>query len=105
MAGGKEFGLPDYGDAIAPDPIRQGGHAEPNYTNPNTFESGMAPEARNPIESDWSGMVNDNGLGSSSKFGPGPVDGYRTDPVGGTYFPGNGSAPKDPGTERSATAG
>lgn len=95
QAGGKQFGAPDYSDAIPPKPDRQGGMAQPNYTTPSTFESGQAPDARSPIESDWQGLVNTNGLNG------GPVDGYRPAPVGGTYNPGQGKSPASPGVERS----
>jgi hypothetical protein len=83
MAGGSEFKQPNYSDAVPPTPVRQGGMAQPNYVDEHTFESGQAPDARAPIESDWMGLVNTNGLNGDK------VDGFHTDGVGGTYNPGN----------------
>ncbi len=106
--GGRDFGRPDYSNAEDNGTDTQVGRQgnpvdDANYTRPNTFESGMPPEVRNPIESNWSALVNDNGLDANSKFAPGPVDGYRPEPVGGTWMPPNGSATAS--TERSATSG
>lgn len=85
LPGGKLMDTPDFGDSVPPTPPNQGGMASVNYVNENTFESGMPPAARNPIESNWQGLVNTNALGG------GPVDGYRPTPVGGTYNPGQGT--------------
>lgn len=90
--GGDSFGTPDFSDATPPDPANQGNPAPEgvgqNRTEPDTFESGMIPEARAPIESNWSDLVNNKGgLGDN-----GPVRGYRPDPVGGSYNPGQGSS-------------
>lgn len=97
MAGGQEFARPDYADASPPKPIRQGDCASPNYVDEHTFESGQAPDARAPIESDWMGLVGSDGLDGKSmdmdrvaSKGPGEgIRGFRTTPVGGTYNPGN----------------
>jgi hypothetical protein len=94
--GGRDFGTPDFSDAIPPSPPNQGGMAGVNYTNPTTFESGSVPASTGAIESNWSGLVNTSAVGSG-----GPVDGYRPNPVGGSYNPGNGNPPKGGGTERS----
>lgn len=82
-AGGAQFARPDYADATPPAPVRQGTCGTPNYVDEHTFESGQAPDARSPIESDWMGLVNSNGLNG------GKVDGFHTDGVGGTSNPGN----------------
>ena len=99
LPGGRQFDTPDFSDSVPPKPMNQGGMAGVNYTGPTTFESGMPPTAVAADESNWSGLVNSKGIGDG-----GPVDGYRTSPVGGSYNPGNGSKPKGGGTERSNAA-
>jgi len=90
--GGGSFGTPDFSDAVPPDPIRQGDPAPEgmgqNRVDEHTFEDGLTPQARAPMESDWEGLVNNKGgLGDN-----GPVRGYRPEPVGGTYNPGQGTS-------------
>lgn len=112
QAGGRQFDRPDYSDAVPPTPVRQGdagtdamGH---NRVDEHTFESGQAPDARSPIESDWMGLVGTDGLdgrdsnmGSvANQLGEG-ILGFRTNPVGGTYNPGQGKTLGSPGVERS----
>lgn len=97
--GGGSWGNPDFGDAEPPDPIRQGDMGPEgmgsNRVDENTFESGQPPQARMPIENGWQGLVNVTALdGSIGPRGGTPegVRGYRPDPVGGTYLPGQGTS-------------
>lgn len=86
MAGGVQFDKPDFSDAVPPDGPNQGDMGPEgmgsNRVDENTFESGLPPEARDPKESGWGECI--------EAFGH-PVRGYRTDPVGGTNNPGQGS--------------
>jgi len=114
--GGQQWDRPDFSQAVPPTPIRQGdagpegvGH---NRTTPTTFESGSVPANTGAIESMWTGLVDSDGLdGMSMNQGdvadswPGEgIRGFRTQPVGGTYNPGQGKGPGNPGTERSSAA-
>lgn len=108
--GGKSMGQPDYSDAVPPTPERQGdagpegvGHTR---TTPTTFESGQPPEARSPIESGWDGLIDVTGLdGSIGPRGGTPegLRGYRPEPVGGTYNPGQGTSGRS--TKPATTSG
>jgi hypothetical protein len=95
--GGQEMASPSYSDATPPTPDRQGDAAPEgvgrNRTTPTTFESGQPPAARSPIESGWDSLVDVTGLdGDLGPRGGTPegLRGYRPDPVGGTYNPGQG---------------
>lgn len=99
-AGGRNaFGSIDFSDANPPDPDRQG-DAGPegmgsNRVDEHTFESGMPPQARAPIEDGSSALINVTGLdGSIGPRGGTPegLRGYRPEPVGGTYNPGQGTS-------------
>ena len=121
-AGGKQFGRPDFSDAIPARPARQGdpgpeamGH---NRVDEHTFESGMAPANTGAIESNFTMLIDDDGLdghqmdftataggtGVANKGMGEGIRGFRSAPVGGTYNPGQGSSPGSPGTERSNAA-
>lgn len=118
MAGGKQFSRPDFSDAVPPTPPRQGDMGPVHYVDEHTFESGSAPADTGAIESSWAGLIDDDALdGHSMDFtamagGTGVANkgmgegirGFRSAPVGGTYNPGQGSSPGNPGTERSNTA-
>lgn len=116
MAGGKQMGRPDFSDAIPPTPPRQGdmgpesmGH---NRVDEHTFESGSVPGNTGAIESSWTGLIDTSALdghsmhqGEVANKWPGEgIRGFRTTPVGGTYNPGQGSSPGNPGTERSGAS-
>jgi len=121
-AGGAQWSRPDFSDAVPPTPPKQGdmgpeamGH---NRVDEHTFESGMAPINTGAIESNWTGLIDDDGLsGMSMDFtamagGTGVADkgmgegirGFRSAPVGGTYHPGQGKGAPAQGTERSNAA-
>lgn len=85
--GGRDFGTPDFSDALPPKPPNQGGMASVYYVDENTFESGQPPTATASDESNWTGLVN-----TSALAGGGEVDGYRPTPVGGSYNPGHGTS-------------
>lgn len=118
MAGGVQFQQPNFSDAVPPTPPRQGDMGPVHYTYPNTFESGSVPDNTGAIESNWSGLIDSDGLdGTSLDFtamagGTGVANkgmgegirGFRSTPVGGTYNPGQGKSPGNPGTERSSAA-
>lgn len=121
-AGGQQWSRPDFSDAVPPTPPKQGdmgtdsmGH---NRVDEHTFESGQAPANTGAIESMWTGLVDDDGLdghsmdftamaggtGVANKWPGEGIRGFRSTPVGGTYNPGQGSSPGNPGTERSAAS-
>jgi len=118
--GGRQMPRADYGDATPPTPPRQGsmgpeamGH---NRVDEHTFESGQAPANTGAIESSYTGLIDSDGLdghamdftamaggtGISNGWGGENIRGFRSTPVGGTYNPGQGAGPGDPGTERSS---
>jgi hypothetical protein len=118
-SGGRQFSRPDFSDAVPPTPPKQGdmgpeavGH---NRVDEHTFESGSAPTNTGAIESNWSGLIDDDGLsgmqmdftataggtGVANKGMGEGIRGFRSAPVGGSYHPGEGSSPGSPGTERS----
>lgn len=117
--GGKQFGLPDFSEAVPADPPRQGSMGPEgmgsNRVDEHTFESGTAPEDTGAIESSWSSLIDDDGLdGHSMDFtamagGTGVADkwpgegirGFRSTPVGGSYNPGQGKGAPSEGVERS----
>lgn len=103
VAGGKQMDTPDFSDAVPPKPDKQGDAGPKHYVDENTFESGMPPKSTAADESNWEPLVN-------SAFGH-PVRGYRPNPVGGSYNPGQGtsgrsssSATQKGAEERSAAA-
>ena len=122
-AGGRQFSRPDFSDAVPPTPPRQGsmgadsmGH---NRVDEHTFESGMAPGNTGAIESNYTGLIDSDGLngsgvvdftamaggtGIANGWGGENIRGFRSAPVGGTYNPGQGSSPGNPGTERSGAS-
>jgi hypothetical protein len=120
--GGRQFGRPDFSDAIPPNPPRQGTPGPEgmgsNRVDEHTFESGSIPANTGAIESSWMGLIDDDGLdGHSMDFtamagGTGVANkgmgegirGFRSAPVGGTYNPGQGKGAPAEGTERSNTA-
>lgn len=112
MAGGVQFDRPNFADAVPPTPARQGDMGPVHYTNPTTFESGSIPANTGAIESNWSGLVDSDGLDGMSmnqgsvatSWGGEGIRGFRTSPIGGTYNPGQGKSPGNPGTERSAAS-
>jgi len=98
--GGRDFGTPDFSDAIPPDPVNQG-DAGPegmgsNRVDEHTFEDGAYPTARDPMESGWQELVDVTGLpGSAGRQGadiPDGVRGYVATPIGGTFNPGHGTS-------------
>lgn len=121
-AGGRQFGRPDFSDAIPASPPRQGSMGPEgmgsNRVDEHTFESGMAPANTGAIESSYTGLIDDDGLdghsmdftamaggtGIANGWGGENIRGFRSTPVGGSYNPGQGSGPGSPGTERSATS-
>src|SRR3989442_3976165 len=69
-AGGAQWSRPDFSDAVPPTPPKQGdmgpeamGH---NRVDEHTFESGMAPTNTGAIESNWTGLIDDDGLSGMS---------------------------------------
>jgi hypothetical protein len=111
-AGGKQFSRPDFSDAVPPTPPKQGDMGPVHYVDEHTFESGSVPANIGAIESGWSQLIDTSALGGHSmhqgdvaqSWDGGGIRGFRTTPVGGTYNPGQGSAPGNPGTERSAAS-
>lgn len=121
--GGKQFSRPSFDDAVPPTPPKQGdmgtdsmGH---NRVDEHTFESGMAPANTGAIESNYTGLIDSDGLngsgvvdftamaggtGIANGWGGENIRGFRSTPVGGTYNPGQGSSPGNPGTERSSAS-
>lgn len=113
--GGRQFSRPDFSDAIPPTPPRQGDKGPNYYVNEHTFESGSVPANTGAIESSWSGLIDDDGLsghqmdftamaggtGVANKGVGEGIRGFRSAPVGGSYNPGQGGSPGNPGTERS----
>lgn len=112
--GGKQFDRPDFGDAVPPTPPRQGSMGPEgmgsNRVDEHTFESGSIPGNTGAIESNWGANITDDGLtgtslrmteGISDTWNGGGLRGFRTTPIGGSYNPGQGSKPSNPGTERS----
>lgn len=96
MAGGVQMQAPNYSDAIPPKPDRQGDKGPNYYVNEKTFESGSIPANTGAIESNWPGLIDDDGLDgkdmsadrvANKGVGEG-IRGFRTTPVGGTYNPG-----------------
>jgi len=89
-----------------------------NRVDEHTFESGSIPTNTGAIESNWAGLIDDDGLsgmamdftsmaggtGVANKGVGEGIRGFRSAPVGGSYNPGQGSSPSSPGTERSNTA-
>jgi len=112
MPGGVQFQRPDFSDAVPPTPPRQGDMGPVHYVNETTFESGSVPANTGAIESNWSGLIDSDGLDGMSMTAPNVANswpgegirGFRTSPVGGTYNPGQGKSPGNPGTERSSAA-
>lgn len=121
-AGGQQWSRPDFSDAVPPTPPKQGsmgpdsmGH---NRVDEHTFESGMAPGNTGAIESNYTGLIDDDGLdghsmdftamaggtGVANKWPGEGIRGFRSTPVGGSYNPGQGSSPGSPGTERSGAS-
>lgn len=97
--GGGSWGNPDFSDADPPTPPRQGDMGPEGMgstrVDEHTFESGMAPQARMPMSDGSESLVNVTGLdGSIGPRGGTPegLRGYRPEPVGGTYNPGQGSS-------------
>ncbi len=119
MAGGKQFSRPDFSDAVPPTPAKQGDMGPVHYVDEHTFESGSAPANTGAIESNYTGLIDSDGLsgsgvvdftamaggtGVSNGWGGENIRGFRSAPVGGSYNPGQGSSPGTPGTERSAAS-
>lgn len=121
-AGGRQFSRPDFSDAVPPIPPRQGSMGPDgmgsNRVDEHTFESGSVPSNTGAIESNWAALVDDDGLsgmsmdftataggtGVANKWPGEGIRGFRSAPVGGTYNPGQGAAPGNPGTERSGAS-
>ena len=121
-AGGRQWSRPDFSDAVPPTPPKQGDMGPDgmgsNRVDEHTFESGMAPANTGAIESNYSGLIDDDGLdghsmdftamaggtGVANKWPGEGIRGFRSTPVGGSYNPGQGSSPSSPGTERSAAS-
>lgn len=119
MTGGQQWSRPDFSDAVPPTPPRQGDPGPDGMgstrVDEHTFESGMAPANTGAIESNYTGLIDDDGLsgmtmdftamaggtGVANGWGGENIRGFRSTPVGGTYNPGQGSSPGNPGTERS----
>lgn len=100
MPGGVQMGSPNYSDAIPPTPPRQGSMGPVHYVDEHTFESGSVPSNTGAIESNWPGLIDDDGLDGKDMnmdrvadkgMGEG-IRGFRTTPVGGTYNPGQGKS-------------
>lgn len=120
--GGRQWSVPDYSDAVPPTPPRQGDMGPEgmgrNRVDENTFESGSVPGNTGAVESNWMGLIDDDGLsgttldfsamaggtGVANKGVGEGIRGFRSAPVGGTYNPGQGKSPANPGTERSSAA-
>ena len=110
--GGRQWSTPDFSDANPPTPPKQGDKGPNYYVDEHTFESGSVPGNTGAIESDWSGLVDSDGLDGMSMdagnvangWGGENIRGYRPSPVGGTYNPGQGGKPGSPGTEYSNAA-
>lgn len=118
-AGGRQWSVPQFSDAIPPTPPKQGDMGPEgmgsNRVDEHTFETGMAPANTGAIESNYTGLIDDDGLsghsmdfsamaggsGIANKWPGEGIRGFRPAPVGGTYNPGQGNSPKNPGTERS----
>ena len=121
-AGGQQWSRPDFGNAVPPVPPRQGNMGPDgmgsNRVDEHTFESGMPPTSTAAIESNWMGLVDDDGLsgtsmdftsmaggtGVANKWPGEGIRGFRSAPVGGSYNPGQGEGAPAQGTERSNTA-
>jgi len=109
VGGGRQFSRPDFSDAVPPTPPKQGDMGPVHYVDEHTFESGSVPANIGAIESGWSELVDTSALGGHSmhqgevaqSWDGGGIRGFRTTPIGGTYNPGQGSSPSNPGTERS----
>lgn len=113
--GGRQWSTPDFSAATPPTPPKQGDKGPNYYVDEHTFESGMAPANTGAIESSWSDLIDSDGLdgttldfsataggtGVSNGWGGENIRGFRSSPVGGSYNPGQGSKPGDPGTEYS----
>lgn len=118
MPGGVQMATPNFSQAVPPTPPRQGDKGPNYYTYPNTFESGSIPANTGAIESNWTGLIDDDGLsgmtmdftamaggtGVANKGMGEGIRGFRSAPVGGTYNPGQGKSPANPGVERSNAA-
>lgn len=120
--GGRQWSVPDFSAAMPPTPPRQGDMGPEgmgrNRVDENTFESGGIPPNTGAIESNWSGLIDDDGLsgttldfsamaggtGVANKGMGEGIRGFRSAPVGGTYNPGQGGKPANPGVERSSAA-
>lgn len=120
--GGRQFDQPSYSSATPPTPPRQGDMGPEgmgrNRVDEHTFESGSVPANTGAIESSWTSLIDSDGLdgttldfsamaggtGVSNGWGGENIRGFRSAPVGGTYNPGQGGKPGDPGTEYSKAA-
>jgi hypothetical protein len=117
-AGGQQWSRPDFSDAVPPTPPKQGDKGPNYYVDEHTFESGSAPENTGAIESNYTGLIDSDGLdghsmdftamaggtGVANKWPGEGIRGFRSTPVGGSYNPGQGSSPGSPGTERSSAS-
>lgn len=116
--GGRQFDRPNYSDAVPPTPPKQGDKGPNYYVDEHTFESGSVPANIGAIESNWSELIDSDGLsgttldftamaggtGVSNGWGGENIRGFRSTPVGGTYNPGQGGKPGNPGTEYSSAS-
>lgn len=117
-AGGQQWSRPTFEDAVPPTPPKQGDMGPVHYVDEHTFESGNAPANTGAIESNYTGLIDDDGLdghsmdftamaggtGIANGWGGENIRGFRSAPVGGSYNPGQGSSPGSPGTERSGAS-
>ena len=117
-AGGQQWSRPDFSDAVPPTPPRQGDKGPNYYVDEHTFESGSIPANTGAIESNWAGLIDDDGLsgttldftamaggtGVANKGMGEGIRGFRSAPVGGTYNPGQGAGAPTRGTERSGAS-
>lgn len=114
-AGGAQWSRPDFSAAVPPTPSKQGDKGPNYYVDEHTFESGAAPANTGAIESNYTDLIDDDGLsghdmdftamaggtGVANKGVGEGIRGFRSAPVGGSYNPGQGSGPGSVGTERS----
>lgn len=119
--GGRQFDRPNFSDAVPPTPPRQGDMGPEgmgsNRVDEHTFETGSIPANTGAIESNWSDLIDSDGLngttldftamaggtGVANKWPGEGIRGFRSAPVGGSYNPGQGKGVPDPGTEYSNT--
>lgn len=122
MAGGQQWSRPDFGSAVPPTPPKQGDMGPEgmgrNRVDEHTFETGSVPTNTGAIESNWMGLIDDDGLsgttldftamaggtGVANKGMGEGIRGFRSQPVGGSYNPGQGKGAPMQGTERSNAA-